>query len=634
MVDFDPRKEKEKTKKKKRPLQRRPAVIIVEIIVVITAIIAFVRFLTFEEGADLFTADDYYERAELRLDQGDYSDAVSDYTLAIANDYEPVSFAYFGRARAYTFLEQDDEAIEDYTQSIANDPNCAYNCEFDYNNRALLHRDAERYDQALSDFTQALEIDPDYTRARRNRAQVYELLGNEFLALRDWDIAISDMEQTVIERGIPVEGGEREGSINEVGTQIHYVLPAQAGTTITARIIESDFDTVMLIRASDGTPLAYNDDLGAGTSRSEIVDLAVPIDDEYRIVIAAYADEVGFSGDFVLNVRVQTRQPVESDDGESELISNTTANRLTPAGIWMRGGIGAYTWADNASALYEYVYSTGVSRLDMLKQSGSRRTVVETDTPYNPLAISHDESLLAVVESDDIQVFDAETGERLAILREGDATVQSLAFDNENGLLAVGDFTGDIVLYDTVTWQPVETLTHEDGGIAQLVFFHDAPILISGHNSGVVQRWNTNTFEREARQVVHEDAITALAISPNGLTLATAGDDGTIHVIDARTLDNVHTFLPDTANQERSVALAFSPDDSLLVSGDLRGTMRVWDMLSRKRLVRLNVGAEALVSLAWRNDMSALYSVDDNKTITIWRVARQTDATTDESDDS
>jgi hypothetical protein len=32
MVDFDPRKEKEKTKKKKRPLQRRPAVIIVEII--------------------------------------------------------------------------------------------------------------------------------------------------------------------------------------------------------------------------------------------------------------------------------------------------------------------------------------------------------------------------------------------------------------------------------------------------------------------------------------------------------------------------------------------------------------------------------------------------------------------------
>lgn len=636
-----PKKKKNKeTEGQHVPFQKRPSILIVEALIVLVAIAGVIHFFTSSDEetvapGEFFTASDYYERAQLRFDQRDYEAALEDYTRAIANNYDPVVFAYFGRARTYNRLNRPEDAIADYTRSIELDVDCRYNCQYDHNNRSLLYRDMGRLEDALSDLNIALSIDENYTRARRNRGQIHEMMGNEFLALQDWNRAISEMQSDVIERGIDASGGERRGRLPGDGTHIHYQIPARAGTLITARITEADFDSVLLIRASDGTPLAYNDNISTTNRLSEIVDLAVPIDDTYTIIVAAYLAET--SGDFTLNVRVQTRQPARDADATSDLINTATVERLMLDATLPRSGRRGHIWSANAGALYESITGGGVDRLDLLLDSGSRRTIIDLNNTYDPLAISPDERLLAVAQGSTALVYttgyedgvrivnrdgtNRNISERVAILRDDDSnsSITALAFDSEVGLLAIGRINGDLTVWDAVTWQIVHRFDNDAGAINHLAFLPGEPHLVSTHSRGNLQIWDTASFSRRAYRSAHETSISGLSISDDGLTLATNGVEGSIRLWDSRTL-TLLVELP--AIDARSVTLAFSPDGTMVASGDLRGTIRVWDVLSRTLLTTVSPSGQAIRSLAWRDDMSALYSTNDDGVIHIWRIGR------------
>jgi len=64
----------------------------------------------------------------------------------------------------------------------------------------------------------------------------------------------------------------------------------------------------------------------------------------------------------------------------------------------------------------------------------------------------------------------------------------------------------------------------------------------------------------------HDELVTAVAVSPNGFRLASAGADGTVHVRNAKTLKTIFTVkgAPDAA-------IAFSRDNSLLAVGIANG---------------------------------------------------------------
>ncbi|MCE0446636.1 WD40 repeat domain-containing protein [Streptomyces tricolor] len=72
----------------------------------------------------------------------------------------------------------------------------------------------------------------------------------------------------------------------------------------------------------------------------------------------------------------------------------------------------------------------------------------------------------------------------------------------------------------------------------------------------------------------HIDAVTALAFSPDGDTLATGSEDGALFLWDARTGKRRATF---TGHIEGINSLAFSPDGVLLAAGGEDGTTRLWN---------------------------------------------------------
>ncbi len=110
----------------------------------------------------------YYNRANAYSAQGNFDQAILDYSRAIAL-MPDVVYAYFNRGKAYSSQAKFDLSILDYSRAIALDPDFAQA----YNERALVYASKSNYDQAVLDYTQALELNPALAEVYNNRAVAY-----------------------------------------------------------------------------------------------------------------------------------------------------------------------------------------------------------------------------------------------------------------------------------------------------------------------------------------------------------------------------------------------------------------------------------------------------------------------------
>jgi WD40 repeat protein len=133
----------------------------------------------------------------------------------------------------------------------------------------------------------------------------------------------------------------------------------------------------------------------------------------------------------------------------------------------------------------------------------------------------------------------------------------------------------------------------------------------------------------------HSQATNAVAFSPDGRTLASASDDGTVAISDISDLGNMTNMLPVilTGHLSAVEAVAFSPDGTILASASTDGTVQLWDATrSYKHLATLSGNARAVVSVTFSPNGGTLASAGADGTVRLWDVASRSASATLTSD--
>lgn len=216
----------------------------------------------------------------------------------------------------------------------------------------------------------------------------------------------------------------------------------------------------------------------------------------------------------------------------------------------------------------------------------------------NDLAFTADGKRLAAAAGEpgvagEVRIWNVETGRMISAIPAHSDAVYSVAISPDGSTLATGSYDQLIKLWELSGRSPGKellTLKGHNGCVFDLAFRPDGKVLASASADRTVKLWSVANGERlDTRPEALKD-LNAVAFSPDGARVFAAGVDNRIRVwsVSADAKEGSNKLLQSVFAHEGAVLrLAFSPDGKTLASSADNGTVKLWnpgDVTIRKAL--------------------------------------------------
>ncbi|MDJ1171879.1 WD40 repeat domain-containing protein [Roseofilum sp. BLCC_M154] len=252
-------------------------------------------------------------------------------------------------------------------------------------------------------------------------------------------------------------------------------------------------------------------------------------------------------------------------------------------------------------------------------------------------------SLTAVVISTSL-FFTARHQQKQAELSEADSLARySLALSNEGtkdleaaievikaGKILQKHQSSDLEVMSALMTQVYQSRERQSfysnqGSVYSVSYSPDGQTLASGGNDGTIKVWNLETQAEVATLTGHQEWVYSVSYSPDGKTLASGGADGTIKLWNLETQAEVATL---TGHPGGVSSVSYSPDGQTLASGGNDGTIKVWNLETQAEVATLPGHPGGVSSVSYSPDGQTLASGGGDATIKVWNLETQEEVAT------
>ena len=175
-------------------------------------------------------------------------------------------------------------------------------------------------------------------------------------------------------------------------------------------------------------------------------------------------------------------------------------------------------------------------------------------------------------------------------------------------------------MWNPHTGEPLKVLTgHSSDNIRTVAFSPNGGTLASGDDSGTIRFWDVDTGELLKTVETEADTIDSVVYSPDGKMLVSTGNNGDhgIRFWDVATGELRNTITVESG----AYAVVYSPDGSTFASGGL-GEISVWDAATGERLKTLTGHIDPVHSIAYSPDGRTLASGCRDSTVILWDLTK------------